>query len=420
MALNPATRSVLLLLAVLVSGSAAASTSPPDVRVRYELSLQAGQPEAEARVVVSQRRGALVMLSFDGDRVSAPEGPGTVRVRGDRYVWEVPPSGGTFRYRVTLDLPRATGRQPGNNAWVGDNWAVFRGDHAFPIRSSDRLPGTTLAGELRVTTPKDWSLVTPYRRTTAGRLPVRNPGNRLARPIGWIAAGDLLTRRETIDGIAFAVTGPRGHRVQRIPVLGVLRWTLPRLLVDLGGVGPGGVQYVPIVLAPDPMWLGALAAPNSIFVHSLRPIISEDATSPIVHEMVHVLLADLRTPEDQDWIVEGLAEYLSLRALRDSGTISRTRFDRSIENFRRRGAPVADLRTAYARGAVTARAVAIFHDLDAELAAATRGREDLGSLVRNLRRAGRGAGLDELREAAAQLAGRPVAALSADAVPGFD
>ncbi len=71
------------------------------------------------------------------------------------------------------------------------------------------------------------------------------------------------------------------------------------------------------------MWLGALSAPNSIFVHASRPLISENGTSTIVHEIVHVLLMDLKTPRDQDWIDEGLAEFLSLRALKDSGTISR-------------------------------------------------------------------------------------------------
>ncbi len=413
-------RACLALAVLLGSGPAAAAPAKPDVRVRYELTLEAGEAAAEARIVVTQRQGALTMLTLAADLIDAPEGSGSVQVRGDRYVWQVPATGGTLWYRARLNQSRSSGRLPGHNSWVGDTWAVFRADHAFPIRSTDRAPGSTLAGELRIQTPGGWSLVTPYRRTTAGRLPVRNPGNRLARPMGWIAAGDLVTRRETIEGIAYAVTAPRGHRIQRVPLLSLLRWTLPRLLVDLGGVDPGGVQYIPVVMAPDPMWLGALSAPNSIFIHGARPLISENATSTLVHEMVHVLLADLKTPDDQDWIDEGLAEYLSLRALRDSGTISRARFDGAIRGFRRRGETVTDLRTAYASGAVTARAVAIFHDLDAELLEATRGREDLGSLVRNLRRAGTGSDLTALRTAAERLAGRPAKSLAGDLLPGLD
>ena len=131
------------------------------------------------------------------------------------------------------------------------------------------------------------------------------------------------------------------------------------------------------------MWLGALSAPNSIFVHADRPLISENGTSTIVHEMVHVLLADLETPRDQDWIDEGLAEYLSLRALKDSGTISAgCATTTTIGAFRRWGEQAKSLRTTSSSGPVTARAVTIFHDLDAELRKASGGKQTVATLVR--------------------------------------
>jgi hypothetical protein len=168
------------------------------------------------------------------------------------------------------------------------------------------------------------------------------------------------------------------------------------------------------------MWLGALSAPNSIFVHANRPLISENGTSTIVHEMVHVLLMDLDTPRDQDWIDEGLAEFLSLRALKDSGTISTARYDAAIAGFRRRGAPVGSLRSRSSSGAVTARAVTIFHDLDQELRQASKGKQSAATLVNGLLEAKQQASPETLRAAARRILGKPARALTGAALPGVD
>ena len=198
-------------------------------------------------------------------------------------------------------------------------------------------------------------------------------------------------------------------------MLGLLRWTLPQLVPPLTGTGerPPGSRYINIVSAADPLWLGALSAPNSIFVHADRPLISENGTSTIVHEMVHVLLADLDTPRDQDWIDEGLAEYLSLRALKDSGTISPLRYETTIGDFRRWGEQAKSLRTTSSSGPVTARAVAVFHDLDAELRKASGGKQTVATLVRDFLQRDEPASLASLRAAAGKVTGKPPRALAA-------
>jgi hypothetical protein len=201
-------------------------------------------------------------------------------------------------------------------------------------------------------------------------------------------------------------------------MLAILRWTIPRLATALPA--SGRPRYINIVAAAEPMWLGALSAPNSIYVHANRPLISENGTSTIVHELVHVLLADLDTPRDDDWIDEGLAEYLSLRALKDSGTISPARYDATIAGFRRWGAPVKSLRTKSSSGPVTARAVTIFHDLDEELSRASKGKRSVGYLVNGLLRSGKPANPDTLRAAAREIIGKPARALAKAALPGVD
>src|SRR5690606_33115557 len=101
----------------------------------------------------------------------------------------------------------------------------------------------------------------------------------------------------------------------------------------------------------------------------------------LLHEVTHILLTPLDTVRDQDWIDEGLAEYLSLRALGRSGTISASRLEAAFAGFERRGRDVKSLRTAAAAGAVTARAVIIFRDLDREIQKASGNRQDLTDLV---------------------------------------
>ncbi len=410
----------LVAAGLLAAGLTPAGAFAAGASARFELDLVAGAARSPARIVVTQGDGALRELVLDGTRLTRVSGDGEVMVDAGKVRWRPPPDGGTLRYQVPLTHRRQGRNSAGNDAYVGDRFALFRGDDAFPVQASRRAARSAFAGELAIGLPKGWSLVTPYLPDARGRLVVRNPGGRLARPIGWVIAGDIGTRREVIAGLEVTVSAPRGLRMERLAMLGLLRWTLPELLPALGADGPGNLRYVNIVAAAEPMWLGALSAPNSIYVHAARPLISENGTSTIVHEMVHVLLADLTTPADQDWIDEGLAEYLSLRALKDSGTISPDRFAGTIADLRRWGKPVRSLRTRSSTGPVTARAVVVCHDLDGELRQASAGRETLLKLVARLLQGDETASLASLRAASARVLGRPARALSASAVPGFD
>jgi hypothetical protein len=408
-----------LLAPQLTPAAGARNQAQKAVQARFELDLIAGEPLTAARIVVGQDSGALREIVLDRDSLQKVSGDGQITLEQDRIRWVPPAAGGALRYQVPLNHRRQGKNATGNDAWVGERFAVFRGEDAFPVRSWRRRKGSALTGELAMQVPGSWAVVTPYLTDARGRLPIRNPGSRLPRPIGWIMAGDLGTRRDTVEDIEFTVTAPRGLRMERVAMLGLLRWTLPQLVPQLT-TAQTRPRYVSIVAAGKPMWLGALSAPNSTFVHADRPLISENGTSTIVHEMVHVLLANIDTPRDQDWIDEGLAEYLSLRALKDSGTISMLRYEASIAEFRRWGGPVMNLRTTAAAGPVTARSVAIFCDLDAELRTASGDKQSLATLVRGLLGSGRRVDLESLRSAARKTIGRESRALAPASVPGLD
>lgn len=359
-----------------------------------------------------QDAGALkeLRLSLPQSSVTAVEGDGPVQRAGDAVTWRVPARGGELRYRVAVTHGRRSG---GYDALVTRDWALFRADDVFPPAQATLRPAARGRSELVLDLPQGWSAQTPYVPDAAGRLAILNPERRYARPAGWILAGRIGSRMDVIGATTVRVAGPRGDPVPRVPMLALLRWTLPVLQAELDGVPP----YLLVVSAGDPMWRGGLSAPTSLYLHASRPLISENATSPLLHEVVHVVAPVPAAPE-HDWIDEGVAEYLALRALRDSGTISPERFRDAIDTFRRRGAGVRNMLTRSSSGIVTARAVATFSDVDAELERLTGGRSDVFDLVRRMGREERDIDLVRLRALATEVAGgRPLSSLSDRNVP---
>jgi predicted metalloprotease with PDZ domain len=132
------------------------------------------------------------------------------------------------------------------------------------------------------------------------------------------------------------------------------------------------------------MWRGGLSGPNSAYLHASLPLISEDGTSPLLHEMVHVWMG-ARSGTDGDWVVEGLAELYSLEAMRRSRTISKRRYERTLERLERKGRSVRSVvATQKASGAVTARAVGLLRELDEEIRAATDDAKSLDDVMREI------------------------------------
>ena len=159
-------------------------------------------------------------------------------------------------------------------------------------------------------------------------------------------------------------------------IMAFLRWTLP----TLRGVFPTLDPRLIIVSAADPMWRGGLSGPGSLYVHADRPMISENGTSTMLHELVHVAMGVAGDDHD-DWVVEGLAEYYSIKILRVSGTLSRRRQELALGELRDWGEPVDNLFVRNSTGPVTARAATLIAELDAWIQEETRGRRSLDNVV---------------------------------------
>ncbi len=314
----------------------------------------------------------------DAEKYSGVEGSGTIEEKDGRILWTPPQEDAWIQYRVKLSRQRSDGTY---DRYVTKDWALFRADDLVPRVHSSMEDGTRSESKLRVHLPDGWSIATPYRQYDSGRYAIDDPDRLLDQPAGWMLAGRIGTRRDIIGGTRVTVAAPLNQGVRRLDMLAFLRWTLP----TLQQVFPEFPERLLIVSAGKPMWRGALSGPASLYLHADRPMISENATSTLVHELVHVAMRARGGPR-ADWIVEGLAEYYSLEVLRRSDAISSKRFKAAHADLARWGKKAPELEVEQSKGPVTARAVGVMREIDADIRAASDGKRSLDDVVRELAR----------------------------------
>ncbi len=367
---------------------------PQDGQVAVTLSLQPGD-------------GRVTRMDFamDPARYEQIEGDGEIDRDGMRVIWTPPKAGGKFSYRYTVDSERRGG---GYDALMTDDWAIVRGDDVVPralIRATRRADSRT---RLRFKLPPGWNAVdTPYvldRERQA--YVVVNPARSFDRPVGWMIAGAIGTRREWIEDMEVSVAGPRGEDLRRNDILAFLNATAPEMRHAFGDLP----SKILILGAGDPMWRGGLSGPRSLFLHADRPVISENGTSTLMHELTHVITR-IRGGKQDDWIAEGLAEFYSIELLHRAGLLSDTRHERALQWMKNHGKDIKRLRAKRSSGPRTARAVTLFAELDREIRSKSAGRYDLDNLTQALRGRGR-ISLDDLRGSAERLLGGPADTLS--------
>jgi predicted metalloprotease with PDZ domain len=391
-------RTVLLSLFVLFAPAVfAADVSYYDVE--YTVTLLPAQDQARVSIRLSKNAALVKRVSFHirPDTQSDFRGDGELRVEGERAIWTPPRNGGTFSLRAKVSHQRASGEY---DARMTANWAIFRGDDLVPAAKVRVTKGAQARAHLRFVLPAGWTNVdTGWPRATDGRFIIDNPERAFDRPVGWMIAGKVGTRREMIAGTELAVGAPKGSDLHRMDVISFLTTVWPEAKHAFGKVPP----KLLVVGAGDPMWRGGLSSPNSFFLHAERPLVSENGTSSLLHELVHVITR-VRGQSKDDWIAEGLAEFYAIELMHRAGAMSQARYGKVRAQLTRWGRGVQNLRQAKSAGPVTARAVILLQDLDREIRAKTDDQRDIDTVTRKLMRIGKVSLLD-LREAAEAAAG---------------
>ncbi len=363
-----------------------------------DVTMQLEQPRSLLRELRLQNDDRILRMRGDGDLV-----------REETLTrWLPPDDGGTLQWSVAVPHRR---NGDGYDAWLGAEFGLFRAEDVVPRASSRTLKGAHSETTLRFRLPAGWSVVTQYQDT--GTIRVDNPERRLDLPSGWIVMGDLGVRREQIAGMRVAVAGPVNHSIRRLDTLALLNWTLP----ELARIVPQLPPRLTIVSAGDPMWRGGLSAPKSLFLHAERPLISENGTSSLLHEIMHMALG-FDSEDDHDWIVEGLAEFYSLQLLVRTGTISSSRHAAAEQSLADWARDATRLCGGHSTGPQTALAVGVFTRLDAEIRNSTSGAATLDDLTRDLVARGERVNLQILTDSATEITGHKPDALHSGQLPG--
>ncbi len=393
----------ILAIALMPQFAAAASKARfYDLRYKAQIQPQSGVIHMEMHLK-GERLPSRIVLSIDPQRHRAFKSRDPLDIVGSTVSWR--PQGKFARLEYDVVVNHERGRDH-YDSYLTQDWAIFRGERLVPSARATAPRNLQSRATLDFVLPAGWSALTSYERTAGAPRTIDDPNRRFDRPQGWMIAGKLGTRSETIGDIHTIVASPEGESARRQDALAFLNWNLPHLAGIFRSLPP----RLLIVSAGDPMWRGGLSAPGSLFVHSHLPLISENRTSTLLHELVHVAMG-IHGDDRSDWIVEGFAEFYSIEVLRRSGGISKTRHDEAMQKLAAWATRAPDLFVENSSGAVTARAVMVMRNVDDEIRKATQGKASLDDVARELAQRRGKVSLELLQSIAARIAGQHVRAL---------
>ncbi len=372
----------------------------------FSASLDPKSGQAHASVTLKQHRQLVRSIEFvmPKDRYLNIQSTSPIEINGDRIIWRPFKKGDTLHFDFIIDHQRSNGSM---DARITNTWALLKLDNLFPTSTSRVVKGAASETSLILNAPKPWSIETPYGSGAGRVFVIDNSRRNFDSPRGWVIAGELGVRRENKDGRHISVAAPLGSGLRANDVLAFLRWTLPSLVEVL----PDTPQRLLIVSGDRDMWRGGLSGAGSLYLHSDRPLISGNRTSPLLHEVFHVA-SGLHSKAGADWIIEGLAEYYSLTLLMRSDGISRVRYNKSFETLARWSANTPCTATDRSKGKQTAHGALIMRALDAEIRSETDEKASLDTLVQKLVRADEDLTNASFRASITEITGVPVRALT--------
>lgn len=403
-----ARRLPLLLLSLLTPAlfagtpAAAAAAKYYDVTYRAHFRPDAGVVDVEI-ALSGERLPSRVVLHVDARRHKKFTSSDPLQIEPSHVTWQPHGHASQLHYQFVVDHERAPQRY---DARMTVDWAILRAEKMVPRASVTARRSLHSRATLEFELPQGWTVATPYGSVGETRYTIDDPTRRFDQPEGWMLACKIGSRNEKIGGTRVVVAAPAGDSVRRQDTLAFLKFTLPRLQEIL----PQMPARLLIVSAGDPMWRGGLSGPASMFLHSDRPLISENRTSTLLHELAHIALG-IRSDEESDWIVEGLAELYSLESLQRSGGISKQRYKEALEHLARWAKRSPTLFGTHSNGPTTARAVLALRAADAEIRSASGGKASLDDVARKLASEQGTVSLVRLQKVAQGFAGRPLRSL---------
>lgn len=375
--------------------------------VEYEAMFDPAKGQAKVTLSLEQATQLLRSASFSmpEDHYLNIRSDSPVVRDGNRVTWRPGTTGGVLSYDYVIGHQRSNGLP---DAKITPSWALLKLDQLFPSASTTTAVGARSATRVTLAGPAGWSIETPYTAGQSRTFLVDDPSRRFDQPRGWILAGDIAVRKDTIGAQQLSVASPRGLGLRANDTLAFLRWTLP----EMNKLLPGAPRRLLVVSGSDDMWRGGLSGHASLYLHPGRPLVSGNRTSTLLHELFHVFSGiRAKNGDGADWIVEGLAEYYSIAMLQRSGGISSYRYEKGLTQLAEWSAGLPCDATDASSGARTAAAALVMDSLDRELRSKSKGRHSLDTLVQKLVANGATITNSGFKALAGELAGQPVVTL---------
>jgi hypothetical protein len=375
-------------------------------RVDWSFALEAGVDLADVTLEIADGRPVHeIRFDFDPDVFSNFDASGELTIDAGSATWEPPSEDAVLTYQVKISRERRSQNQEQSfDALMTDTWALFRGDRITPRMSVTTRKGAEAESLLHIDVPAGWTVNTGWPLHDGNEdgdsvYRIDDPERSFDRPTGWIMVGKLGTRRAYVGDTYFSIAAPLNSGTDRMTWLTLVSLVYPELEKAFVKVPP----KILMVSGDDPLWRGGLSGPNSFFFHSSRRAVSENGTSPLFHELTHVVTR-ISGDDDDDWIAEGLAEYYGIELMRRAGGLTSEKKAEILKDLANWGEDAPKLRRSQSTGAVTARAVGVFAALDQEIAKATDGDENLDAVTRLLMEKRR-VSLADLRDAFEKVVG---------------
>lgn len=339
-------------------------------------------PRRPAKVLV-ELQGANEILKVvwkDIDPASFDHFQATGRLlQNDPRQWTWYPDGmtGQFTYDAALNRSRNV---KGFDSYHGGTWVLTRTSDLLPLkRYTSRRPIRALT-RVQFALPPGWQVVSAMRTIDDTTFEARDRGNALTAPYGWVLMGQLDVIRFEVAGAQVTVASPAVMHYDAAPLIDLLHKVIVRLERTVRELP----EQIAVVVGPDPLWRGGLSGEDSLYLNQNLPLIASDYTSTAVHELFHIAQGFRKADAQADWIVEGLAEYYSLKILREIRAISKRRFVKGIRKLDRQGLWNHNLRSATHYDVLYNAAPLVLFYFDELIQESTDHKHSLRTVVRQL------------------------------------
>lgn len=308
---------------------------------RVEIQLKGADEIVDMTSLLQEGR----YLQFRGD--------GKITQIGSDIVWRPMGLHASLSYRVVVPHERKSGVY---DSYGKKDWVITRTADLFPRkRVQFRKPGKSLT-TVTFDLPTGWSAVSEMPKIGENSFRAFESGDyEYDRPTGWLLYGKIVSRKVSAREAQITIAYPYDfiktsksldeQRVLRREKY--LKWfdkKLTHMQEIYSKVIPLMADFLPeyakeflVIVGKDPMWRGGLSGENSLYLNRGVPNITKDHTSTLVHEYFHVSDGFIKDKLDAEWLVEGLAEFYSLRLLYDAKINTKKDFHAGIVTLKEAG-----------------------------------------------------------------------------------